>query len=104
MDNTFIFHIDSTEFKYLRKQKSLNVFCEISICLGSAGRAYDSKHSHMFVKIVLSGTSSVHLDSMTKKNLDQKNFQTKIFFQTTIFSPAINKQIVLTNSISLWKI
>ena len=53
MDNTFIFHIDSTEFKYLRKQKSLNVFCEISICLGSAGRAYDSKHSHMFVKIVI---------------------------------------------------
>ena len=52
MDNTFIFHMDLTEFKYLRKQKSLNVFCEISICLGSAGRAYDSKHSHMFVKIV----------------------------------------------------
>ena len=47
MDNTFIFHIDSTEFKYLRKQKSLNVFCEISVYLGSIGRAYDSKHSYM---------------------------------------------------------
>ena len=78
MDNTFIFHIDSTEFKYLRKQKSLNVFCEISICLGSAGRAYDSKHSHIFVKIVLSGTYSVHLDSMTKKVGTKQFFGPKI--------------------------
>ena len=53
MDNTFIFHNDLKEFKYPRKQKSLNVFCEISICLGSTARAYDSKHSHMFVKIVI---------------------------------------------------
>ena len=85
MDTTFIFHIDSKEFKYFRKQKSLNVFCEISIYLGSAGRAYDSKHSHMFVKIVLSGTSSVHLDSMTKKIRTKKNFEPKKFSDKKIF-------------------
>ena len=53
MHNTFIFDIGFTEFKYLQKQKSLNVFCEISICLSSAGRAYVSKRRHMFVKIVV---------------------------------------------------
>ena len=53
MDNTFVLDIDLTEFKYLPKQKSLNVFREISNCLGSAGRAYVSKRRHMFVKIVI---------------------------------------------------
>ena len=53
MDNNFIFVIDLTELNYLLKQKSLNVFRDISICLGSAGRAYVSKRRHMFVKIVI---------------------------------------------------
>ena len=53
MDNTFILDIDLTEFKYLSKQKSLNVFREISNCLSSAGRTYVSKRRHMFVKIVI---------------------------------------------------
>ena len=33
MDNTFIFNIDLTELKYLSKQKSLNIFCEILVQL-----------------------------------------------------------------------
>ena len=39
MGNSFFFDIDLTEWKYISKQKSLNVFREISISLGSAGRA-----------------------------------------------------------------
>ena len=53
MHNTFIFDIGFTEFKYLQKQKSLNIFREISICLSSTGRPYVSKQRHMFVKIVM---------------------------------------------------
>ena len=53
MHNTFIFDIDLTEWKYLSKQKSLNVFREISICLSWTGRAYVSKQRHMFVKIAM---------------------------------------------------